>query len=168
MTEQVLFTEKQRFNQVWLWILMGAITLIPFYGIYNQVILGKPFGNHPMSNSGLYIFAVLMSLFTFALLRILTLETRITASGIDARFYPFHTDANHYSWEDMDSAVVRTYSPLAEYGGWGLKWGSNGKAYNVSGDQGIQLVFKNGNKLLIGTNKPVEAAAALARYMPVK
>jgi hypothetical protein len=46
-----------------------------------------------------------------------------------------------------------------------LRYGlsAKGKAYNVSGNQGIQLVFKDGNSLLIGTQKPNEASAALQK-----
>jgi hypothetical protein len=42
---------------------------------------------------------------------------------------------------------------LAEYGGWGVK-GFSGKnrAYNISGNIGLQLTLKNGYKILIGTN----------------
>lgn len=36
-----------------------------------------------------------------------------------------------------------------------------GKAFNMSGNVGIQLIFKNGDQLLIGTKKPQEAALFL-------
>ena len=166
MTEQVLFTEKQRFNQTWLWILMGVIIIMPMYDIVTQLVKDiqgvKPDGFRSINYVQVLIF--LIPLFMW----VSKLETRITNTGIDARFFPFHRKNRHFAWDDIDSAVVRTYSPLGEYGGWGLRWGSSGKAYNVSGEEGIQLVLKNGKKLLIGTNKPVEAAAALAVYMPVK
>jgi hypothetical protein len=35
---------------------------------------------------------------------------------------------------------------------------------NVSGDIGIQLEFKNGQKLLIGTQKQAEAKSVLETY----
>ena len=74
----------------------------------------------------------------------------------------------HFSWAELEEIYVREYSPISEFGGWGWRFGMGGKAYNISGDQGIQLVFKNGKKLLIGTQKPVEAAEALKRAQPVK
>ena len=36
-----------------------------------------------------------------------------------------------------------------------------GGALNISGDMGIQLVFKDNSSLLIGTQKPEEAQKAL-------
>jgi hypothetical protein len=91
------------------------------------------------------------------------LITRITTEGIYVRFIPFHFKEQFYSWDSIESAQVRTYNPLLEYGGWGIKYGFNGqgKVYNIVGDQGLQLVFKSGEKLLIGTQKPVEIQAAV-------
>jgi hypothetical protein len=91
------------------------------------------------------------------------LITRITDEGIYVRFIPFHFKDQFYPWDSIESAQVRTYSPLKEYGGWGIKYGFNGqgKVYNVSGNEGLQLVFKSGEKLLIGTQKPAEIQAAV-------
>jgi hypothetical protein len=91
------------------------------------------------------------------------LMTRITEEGIYVRFVPFHFKEQFFPWESIESAQVRTYSPLMEYGGWGIKYGFNGqgKVFNVAGDQGLQLVFKSGEKLLIGTQKPTEIQAAV-------
>ena len=46
----LVFREVQRFRQVWLWVLLisiAAIELATFgYGIIQQIILGKPFGDN--------------------------------------------------------------------------------------------------------------------------
>jgi hypothetical protein len=52
---------------------------------------------------------------------------------------------------------------LKEYGGWGIRMGRNNKAYNVSGNIGIQIIFNDESKLLIGTNEPEEIANVLLR-----
>ena len=64
--------------------------------------------------------------------------------------------------EDLKTYEVRTYSALREYGGWGIRWGLNGKAYNVGGNRGVQLELSNGELILIGSRKPDEFAEALA------
>jgi len=48
---------------------------------------------------------------------------------------------------------VRKYKPLLEYGGYGIRGFGNNRALNISGNTGLQLVFKDGRKLLIGTKK---------------
>ncbi|PQJ76096.1 hypothetical protein BTO13_02445 [Polaribacter gangjinensis] len=85
------------------------------------------------------------------------------------QFFPFHFSDRKISWNEISKAYVRTYDPIGEFGGWGLKGGnifnkSKGKAINVSGDIGIQLELKNGKKLLIGTQKEAEAKSVLQTY----
>jgi hypothetical protein len=36
-------------------------------------------------------------------------------------------------------------------------------AYNVSGNRGVQLEFSNGKRLLIGSQRPEDLAAAISR-----
>ena len=55
-----VFHEEQKFRQWFVWILLIGITLIPLVGLYQQLILKKPFGNNPMSDNGLILFAFSM------------------------------------------------------------------------------------------------------------
>ena len=65
----------------------------------------------------------------------------------------------------MEQCYVRKYSPLREYGGWGVRgsFGKN-KAYNVKGNQGIQIELKKGGKVLVGTQRKTEAQQVIDRY----
>lgn len=58
-------------------------------------------------------------------------------------------------------ARPRTYRPLREYGGWGIKIGPSGWTYNVSGKEGVQLQLENARPLLIGSQRPEELAEAI-------
>ena len=51
---------------------------------------------------------------------------------------------------------MRRYNALSEFGGWGIRFGSNGTAFNVSGNMGLQLEFLTRNGLLIVTSKAAE------------
>jgi len=161
MESEVLFAEQQRFNQVWIWVLLVMIDLSLLFGIYNHIV-NKQKGNSVwIMNGALYISFLLV--FAVTLIMFFSkLETTITKDAITVRFFPLLLNTKIYTWDSIDQAVVRQYSPIGEYGGWGLRIGADGKAFNVSGDTGIQLVFKNGKKLLIGTNKGQEAANLLA------
>jgi hypothetical protein len=70
----------------------------------------------------------------------------------------------------LTKSFVRQYSPLTEYGGWGLRPGLFGKgtAFCVSGDMGLQLEFTDNKKLLIGTNKPDELTETLNKIGQLK
>ncbi|WP_316842352.1 hypothetical protein [Pedobacter gandavensis] len=162
MEQGIIFSEKQRFRQWWLWLIFLGINGLFLAGAFKQIIGGEQFGDKPMSNSGLLI-SVTVSLLITVLFFILRLETRINEKGIYVRFYPFHMSFRYYPWESINKANVRKYSAIMEYGGWGIRFGlmGNGRALNVSGNQGLQLVFNNDEKLLIGTHKPEELKQVL-------
>jgi hypothetical protein len=160
MENELLFIESQRFKQPWLWaILLGADVLV-LYTVLTKVWSGQSTGLILAAFVPLVILILVNVL--FAMLR---LETVIKQDGIAVWFYPFHLKYKHYPWSKIAQAYVREYNPIGEYGGWGIRLGlfGRGRAYNVSGDKGIQLVFTDGSRLLIGTNKPEEADAALQK-----
>jgi hypothetical protein len=68
----------------------------------------------------------------------------------------------------VEKSYVRTYKPIAEYGGWGLRSGifGNGQAFNVYGNTGLQLELKNRKKLLFGTQKKYEIEKAIEQIKP--
>lgn len=162
MEQDFIFKEKQRFKQWWLWLILLGLNGFLLYGFFRQVLAGYPLGDRPMSNIGLSITALITLLLSLFFI-ILRLETIIKTDGIYVRFFPFHAEFKYYPWSRINRSHVRTYAPLAEYGGWGLRYGMFGKgtAFNVSGNQGLQLEFTDRKKLLIGTNKPEALSSAL-------
>lgn len=163
MNQEIIFSEKQRFNQWWIWTILIGVNGLMLFGVLQQLLFGRQFGDTPMNNTALVIVTVL-SILVSSLIFVFRLETEITNEGINVRFFPF-ISARHYPWYTISRSFVRKYSPLGEYGGWGIRFGIFGKgtAFNVSGNQGLQLVFIDDKKLLIGTNKPEELTEALMR-----
>ncbi|HET6897964.1 MAG TPA: hypothetical protein VFK70_06445 [Vicinamibacteria bacterium] len=82
-------------------------------------------------------------------------------AGVRIRMLPFANrtiaPARIARWE------ARTYRPIREYGGWGLRFGPRGRAYNVSGDRGVELTLDNGKRVLIGSQRSDDLAAAIGR-----
>jgi len=154
MKQDVSFTEQQWLRQKWLWILMFGINLLIFYGFIQQIVFDKPYGTQPTSDLGITLVLLLMTVTTMLLLSI-RLDTEVDKDGIKYRYFPFHLTTKAISWDDVSKAYIRKYNPIMEYGGWGIRWGTYGKgnAYNVAGNMGLQLVLKNGKKLLFGTQK---------------
>ena len=167
-----VFKEEQRFKETWLIIILILAIGVPFlfgvYGIIQQIIYKIPLGQKPMSDVGLIIFTVSMFLLTL-LIFFMKLSTRIDEEGIQYQFYPFHFSMKKISWDKIEKVGVRTYLPISEFGGWGLRGGfffnkGKEKAVNISGNIGIQLILKSGKKLLIGTQKESEAKSVLETY----
>jgi hypothetical protein len=97
----------------------------------------------------------------------LRLETEVRADGLYIRFVPFHIRFKKFAVSDLSECYARRYKPIREYGGWGIRCGlsGRGRAYNVSGNKGVQLVFKGGRKLLIGSQKAEKLQEAIRSIM---
>ncbi|MFP4470517.1 MAG: hypothetical protein ACLFPE_07525 [Bacteroidales bacterium] len=157
---KALFKESQKFKQKWVIAVIAIPLSLAVWGIIQQVILGKPFGNNPAPDLALILFLV-VPLLLLGFYFMLTLYTRIDREGIRYRFAPIHRTDRLIKWESVDMVHVRKYKPIAEYGGWGFRKGRSGKALNTKGNWGLQIVFKDGKKLLLGTQKPEELERVL-------
>lgn len=154
-----VFVEKQKFTQWWIY----AIFALAFAGwlliFYENSLKAKSFEELIM----FIFFELLLVLVTLGFFS-LRLETRIDAKGITARFTPFKFLTRHYQWKEIREIFVRKYSPIAEYGGWGVRGLRNKKAYNVAGNNGIQIVTKDKESFLIGTQQPEVARRVINYY----
>ena len=159
--KDLLYREVQRFRQAWLWVIVVWVSLITIYSMVQQVIMGMPFGNNPAPDSVLVIIVIVVG-FGFPLFFYFTnLATEVRSDGLYLRFFPFHRSFRKIEPEGVIRYAVRTYSPIREYGGWGIRYGRKGKAYNVSGNRGVQLDFSNGKQLLVGSQRPEELVEAM-------
>ena len=155
------YREIQHFRQLWLWILILSIAAVSLWGMIQQLFLGKPFGNNPAPDIALIIITVIFGFGFPYLFYKMNLTTEVRTDGIYYRFFPFHLSFHKINLEDLAKYEVRTYNPIRDYGGWGIRWGTKGKAYNVSGNRGVYLEFYDGKQLLIGSQKPEEFVEAL-------
>ncbi len=161
-----VFDETQRFTQIWLIVLLGGIFAISFYSVLNKYSQIKG----TASNGELYglLMPILILILVILLFFVMKLNTRIDEKGIYYQFFPFHLKLKKIGWEELKDISVRKYAPLMEYGGWGIRGlsrkTSTGMAYNVKGNMGIQLIFKDGGKLLLGTQIPEKAKEVISNY----
>ncbi len=160
----ISFREEQKMSRLW-WatLLVFVSALIPWYSFIQQVIFGRPFGDKPAPDWLLWLVWLLMGIglpvfwFTFKLI------VEVKDDHIHLRYIPlvnrqiFFADIKHYE--------ARTYRPIREYGGWGIRGWGNRRAYNVSGDKGVELELHNGQTIMIGSQKAEDLALAIAAKM---
>ncbi len=156
--------EKQRFNQWWLQLINLAIFGFLLFACYTWFVRKEDMGNVAQNDTAGQIITISILTITVLLLFLFRLETIIDERGILYKFSPIHLKYKVVGWNDLEKCYVRKYNPLSEYGGWGYRIGFSGGAYNVKGNQGIQLKFKSGKKLLIGTQKPKDAQLVINKY----
>lgn len=117
--------------------------------------------------TGRLVFAVVLipvALVPALLGFVFALETQVEGNELRVRLVPL--PFRRIPLADVASAEVRTYRPLREYGGWGIRWGRAGMAYNARGNRGVQLVLKDGRRVLIGSQEPERLLAALGTPTP--
>ena len=93
----------------------------------------------------------------------LKLITEVDDDGVHIRFYPL--GRKHVRFENILSCTSRTYSPIREYGGWGIRFSRKGMAYNVSGNLGVQLQLLHARPLLIGSQQADELARIINAHL---
>jgi len=108
---------------------------------------------------------VMLALLPFLIIVNIVLSSRlimqIRTDGIYVRFPPWQSGFSKYFWADISEVYIRKYNALSEYFGWGLRLGPRGVGYIVAGNTGIQIIFKNGRKVLITTQKEGEVHEVL-------
>lgn len=139
-------------TQWWLWLMLIAFLLFPVYGLYQQAIVGRPFGDNPMSNTGLIIVFVLMvGLLWF--FRSICLITEIESNEIRMVFKPFMIKKT-IKFSEITNAEVVNYG----FVGYGIRWvgGKYGTVYNTSGRYGLFIQYGKNRKFVIGTQRKEE------------
>ena len=153
------FYERQKFTQAWVWIVIIASFLLP-------VII--PFLSSEdvklLNNDSKIVLALgfLFSLFFY----LLELRVTINKEGINYQFFPIHLKSYTIKFNEMEDFKAVCYSPLKDYGGWGIRYRFKGTAYNVKGNKGVKINLKNKNRhILFGSQKTEAFVQTLDKFM---
>jgi hypothetical protein len=107
------------------------------------------------------VIAIICGIGLPILMYVINLTTEVRSDGFYVRFFPLHLSSIRITPQEIKGFEACTYSPLGDYGGWGIRFGRKGKAYNISGNRGVQLELTNGQRLLIGSQRPEELVQTL-------
>jgi hypothetical protein len=146
----LLFEEDQYFRRTWLWTLLLAILAV--------LLVASLIAPEGQDVTWVALGIMLATALLFYCMR---LSVQVDTEAVHIRFFPLWMKtiplAEIVSWE------ARTYRPILEYGGSGIRYSlGRGWAYNVSGNQGVQLELTNGKRILIGSQGAEELARAIA------
>jgi hypothetical protein len=132
------------------WLIIPFIILaILFlsYVIYQQEVLGKPFGDNPGPTIMYFGFIILLLIF-------LSLFSNLTVTGymnyLEIKF-GIGLIRKKFNYKDIKN-FSREKNPW--YFGWGIRKIPGGWLFNVSGSQSLQVNMKNGKMYRIGTDEP--------------
>lgn len=121
----------------------GLITLIEY-----------DLGSNDLQDPSTWIPVVVQFLITGTIALIMwytRLHVTIADEGIRIKLPPFHLGGGRLIvWSDMQSITLRKVSPFGEFGGWGIRWNlGNRMGYVWNGKQGLEVVLKNGKRVVV-------------------
>ncbi len=154
---EALFVESQQFRQPWLWGLLLLVLIAVSGGAFAafKQQAAPTWSKALLGGAALFVFAVMAGIYTAEL------KTEVKPDGLYVRFFPF--SAARIAPEELKAAEAVEYHPMRDYGGWGIRWGSAGKAYSIGGNRGVKLTFRDPRRkpLLIGSNQAEQLATAI-------
>lgn len=160
--ERPVFREVQPLRRVW-WvaIVVAGIALIAWWGLVQQVVLGQPFGSNPGPDWAVWLVWLLSGVGFPAAFWVMRLIVEVRHDGVHIRYAPLMR--RHIPLAEIERWEARTYQPIAEYGGWGIKgWKRDRISYSVSGNVGVGLTLRDGCQVMLGSQRADELAAAIA------
>lgn len=140
MGTSAIFEETQRFGQLWLWLLIGAIGIV-------SVITSV--------GVGLIIVGAVVVFFW-----LVELTTEVREDGVYVRFAPVHRSYRHIRFDDIESCEVTDFG-LLTYGGIGIRWTPSTIAYMTTRGKGVKLHRDGEKSIVIGSQRAGELSAAI-------
>ena len=145
------FREVQSFRQPWLWAILGGSFAVSAYFAWHKAW---------PRDAGTAVTSVLVPGLLLLWFYLIHLVTEVYDDEIKVQFVGMWR-AKHIPIRDVQRVEAVTYRPIREYGGWGMRMGASGWAYNASGNRGVRLQFAGGRDFLIGSQRAEELAQAI-------
>lgn len=124
-----------------------------------QVVLGHPWGKDPMSNANVIGWTVFLWLIYLRLITV-RLVTEVRDSELIVALRGFWR-TRRIPLHRIQSVETIDHDPAQDYGGYGIRSTRAGKAYIASGVGGVRMTLADGEKVVVGSNRAGELAAAL-------
>lgn len=156
----LLFREEQTFGWPWpgmLLVLVGVATflavVVPFgLGMWQQLVLGKAWGDQPMPDAGLAVVgvvAMLVSLLPLAVVLFARLRVEVRADGIRIQLLRLRCPQVIRQGEVHAASLTRI-----GLCGFGASRHGRRLVYRMSGSEGVLVELASGRKVVIGTEHP--------------
>jgi len=159
--DAVSYREVNRAKPMWIWPILIFVTGMIWYGFYQQIVAGQPFGDNPGPDWVVWVSWLLAGVGLPVFIFVARVIVTVGRDDVTVRWFPLKT--RRVPLADIESCEVRKYRPILEYGGWGIRYGGpdRGWAYTLSGNRGVFVRNASGKHLLIGSESPQRLAAAI-------
>ncbi len=151
MADESLFHEEQHFRSRWVWALL-AVADAPLIAV---LVLTR-----------IISYSLLVAAIVVTLIAALFLAARLVVDVTDDEI----TISFHFLWPtrririaEVKTAHATTYNSLLEYGGYGVRLGFKGWAFNTGGSEGVHVETNDGKRVMIGSRRANALEDAIAR-----
>jgi len=161
----MVFREEQSMLGLWWSVLtVLVISVLMWWGFAQQILLGRPWGSHPSPDWMMWLILLVFGIaFPIFFMR-LRLVVEIHRDRVEIRFAPIAKRSIPFT--EIARVEPRKYSPIAEYGGWGIKgWSRRKMSYSMSGNRGVELHLRDGCSVMIGSRDAQKLARAIEQAM---
>jgi hypothetical protein len=89
-------------------------------------------------------------------------RTQVTRDTVAVRIGFLGIKLLQLKMADIAAVEVHAFSPLRDFGGYGIRFNREMQAYYLQGDRGVKITAVDGRKYLIGSDRPEHLAAVIA------
>ena len=112
--------------------------------------------------TAIYLVPILLPLlFLFLAMLFGSLEVEVTREQLIVRAGLLHARLLRVGRADVQSVRVESFNPLADFGGWGIRYARGTWGYIFRGHRGVRVETREGKRYLISSDEPEKLAAAL-------
>ena len=158
-----LFHEEQSLRQPRLLILTAIPPVAMLLLAIWQVGLGHPWGEQPMSNAGIVGWTIFLWLIYLRLISV-KLVTDVLPNELSVAMRGLWR-SYRISLAAIQSVSTVTFDPVADWGGYGVRFTARGKAFIARGNKGVDLALSKGGVVLVGSQRPDELVRALEHQL---
>jgi len=88
-------------------------------------------------------------------------RTQVTRDTVSVRIGFLGIKLLKLKTTDIAGVEVHSFSPLQDFGGYGIRFNREMQAYYLQGDRGVKITTREGKKYLIGSDHPGNLAAVI-------
>lgn len=159
------YRERSHLRQWWVILILAPAVVVAWVSFVQQILLGVPFGTEPAPDGAVWLVFLGIGVFLPIFMWKAGLVVEVRDGHLHYRWLPFVKRRLHGS--DIASVEIRTYRPVRDYGGWGIKYGGGerGWSYTTGGDKGVFITCVDGKCFLLGTEDPEGLSRAIEEIM---
>lgn len=140
----------------WAWwvhfLIIGLFIGIPVFVLLPEALKDGAGEMSALTASALLLLFLMLPFLLYAFLG--QLRVRVTDRGVEAAWGLSEVFRRQFPFEEIVDAKAVTYSPLREFGGWGIRIGFGKRAWTTRGNRALVLHLTDDTRFYLSSEKP--------------